>query len=66
MTANPKRISLEFFRAQPNATKQQAIEYANHKFPHAPLSIAEFMADWHSLRERYVDAKLASGELVHR
>ena len=66
MIAGPKRLSLEFFRTHPTATKQQAIEFANREFPHSPLTIAEFMSDWQSLRERSLEAKQGNGELVHR
>jgi hypothetical protein len=46
MDVDPKSLLREFLQASPNATRQQAIEYANHKFPHSPLTIALFLADW--------------------
>jgi hypothetical protein len=46
MDVDPKSLLREFLRASPNATRQEAIEYANHKFPHSPLTIALFLADW--------------------
>jgi hypothetical protein len=66
MIADPKKLSVEFLRTHPGATKEHAIEYANRHFPHSPLSIAEFLMDWQSLRERLADAKRGSGELLYR
>ena len=56
MIAGPKKLSLEFLRTHPDATRQQAIEYANEQFPHSPLTIAEFLTDWQCLWERLVEA----------
>ena len=63
MIADPKKLSLEFLRTHPNATKQQAIEFANQRFPHSPLTIAEFLTDWQSLRERLTEAMQTNGDL---
>jgi hypothetical protein len=62
MIAHPKSISFEFLKTNPEATKQEAIRYANQEFPHSPLTIAEFMAEWESLRDRYREAKLRNGD----
>ncbi len=56
MLASPKLSSFEFFKTHPNATEEQAIQYANREFPNSPLTIAEFVAEWENLRERYLEA----------
>ena len=64
MLASPRLSSFEFFKTHPNATKEQAIQYANQELPHSPLTIAEFMAEWESLRERYLEAIHYHGDLI--
>jgi hypothetical protein len=50
MHVDPKTLLSEFLQTYPNATKQDAIEYANQQFPNSPLTIALFLADWLSFR----------------
>ena len=48
---------VEFARAHPQATNEEAAEYAMLQFPDSPLTIALFLADWQSLQERSSDEK---------
>ena len=52
MIADPKKLSLEFVRTNPDATRQQAVAFANLEFHDSPLTIAEFLRDWQRLRDR--------------
>jgi hypothetical protein len=56
MHADPKTLLTEFLQAYPNATKQDAAEFADQKFPDSPLTIAMFLADWVDFRERLIFA----------
>jgi hypothetical protein len=54
---DPQKCLVEFARAHPQATKEEAAEYAMLQFPDSPLTIALFLADWQSLQERSLDEK---------
>ena len=63
MVGDPRTLLNEFLKAYPNATRQDAIEYANQQFPNSPLTIALFLADWLTFREKLESAVEGDGEM---
>ena len=49
---DPKSAGACFFRSRPDATEQQAIQYASSHFPRSPIAMAQFMYQWRSVRGR--------------
>jgi hypothetical protein len=64
MSTDIRTLAVYFIRAHRNATEQEAIDFAQERFPDAPVTVARFLADWVELKSRLASAMNHQGDMT--